>query len=336
MDAASLSNHLTSVNIIIQLLEDSKNSPNDSDTSEIELLKKSKLFDVKWYSSRYQDVADSQIDPIKHYVLYGIMEGRIPFEWLDYPVYADIFQKCDSLLTLLNRIKSRLEQDILVSIGRSDAIPDHPKNRIKAIIFDMDGVLIEAKEWHYESLNRALGLFGYEISRYDHLSRYDGLPTMRKLKMLSTEHSRPQELHRLINALKQKYTMEIIHTRCKPTFEHEYALSNLKRLGYKLGVASNSVRFSVEMMMKYSCLDQYLDVLLSNEDVSQPKPDPEIYLKAMAALDMSPEQCMIVEDNENGIAAARASGAKVMVVKDTRDVNLANIMQQLQTEEVLR
>ena len=53
--------------------------------------------------------------------------------------------------------------------------------KIKAIVFDMDGVLIDAKEWHYEALNRALGLFGYGISRYDHLSRYDGLPTRRKL-----------------------------------------------------------------------------------------------------------------------------------------------------------
>ncbi len=48
---------------------------------------------------------------------------------------------------------------------------------IKAVVFDMDGVLIDAREWHYEALNRALGLFGYEITRYDHLSTYDGLPT---------------------------------------------------------------------------------------------------------------------------------------------------------------
>lgn len=203
---------------------------------------------------------------------------------------------------------------------------------IKAIIFDMDGVLIEAKEWHYESLNRALGLFGYEISRYDHLSRYDGLPTLRKLKMLSRERGLPVELHSFINDLKQKYTMEIIHTKCRPVFQHEYALSNLKRMGYKLAVASNSVRISVESMMKYSFLDKYLDVMLSNEDVSAPKPDPEIYLKAMESLGLGSDECMIVEDNENGIAAARASGATVMVVHDVRDVNLANILRNLQSE----
>jgi beta-phosphoglucomutase len=52
---------------------------------------------------------------------------------------------------------------------------------IKAVVFDMDGVLIEAKDWHYEALNRALKLFGYEISRYEHLTTFDGLPTRRKL-----------------------------------------------------------------------------------------------------------------------------------------------------------
>ena len=61
--------------------------------------------------------------------------------------------------------------------------------KIKAVLFDMDGVLIEAKDWHYEALNRALGLFGYEITRAEHLSSYDGLPTKVKLKKLTLERS---------------------------------------------------------------------------------------------------------------------------------------------------
>jgi beta-phosphoglucomutase len=70
--------------------------------------------------------------------------------------------------------------------------------KIKAIIFDMDGVLVEAKEWHYKALNRALELFGYQISRYDHLTTYDGLPTSKKLEMLSLESGLPKELHKFI------------------------------------------------------------------------------------------------------------------------------------------
>ena len=77
---------------------------------------------------------------------------------------------------------------------------------IKAVIFDMDGVLIDAKEWHYESLNSALSLFGYEISRHDHLVTYDGLPTKKKLEMLSLENGLPTSLHAFVNQLKQQKT----------------------------------------------------------------------------------------------------------------------------------
>ena len=92
--------------------------------------------------------------------------------------------------------------------------------KIKAVIFDMDGVLIDAREWHYEALNRALGLFGMQMSRYDHVVTYDGLPTSVKLSMLSQERGLPEKLHPLLNDLKQQYTMELVNSRCKPTFQH--------------------------------------------------------------------------------------------------------------------
>lgn len=206
---------------------------------------------------------------------------------------------------------------------------------IKAIIFDMDGVLIEAKDWHYEALNRALSLFGFEISRYDHLTTYDGLPTRKKLEMLSLEADLPRELHDFINEMKQIYTMEIVHAQCKPRFVHEYALSRLKSKGYKLGVASNSIRNTIEVMMEKASLNRYLDLMLSNEDVSSPKPDPEIYQKAIAQFGLRPEECLIVEDNENGVRAAIASGAHVLVVRDTEEVNFSNIMDRIsQAEQV--
>jgi hypothetical protein len=78
-------------------------------------------------------------------------------------------------------------------------------------------------------------------------------------------------------------------------------------------------------MMSKSGLEKYLDTMLSNEDVSKPKPDPEIYLEAMRKLGVSPDQTLIVEDNEHGIRAARTSGAHVLVVSDVSDVNLGNI-----------
>jgi HAD superfamily hydrolase (TIGR01509 family) len=196
---------------------------------------------------------------------------------------------------------------------------------IKAVVFDMDGVLIEAKDWHYEALNRALRLFGMEITRHEHLTTYDGLPTRRKLEMLSAEKGLPRSLHSFLNEMKQIYTVELVHNLCRPTFTHEYALSRLKAEGYKLGVASNSVRNTVELMMGKAALDVHLDLQLSNEDVKLPKPHPDIYLLAMEKLGVAPSETLIVEDNEHGIRAARASGAHVMTVQRVEDVNYAAI-----------
>src|SRR5262245_20892407 len=186
--------------------------------------------------------------------------------------------------------------------------------RIRAVVFDMDGVLIDAKEWHYLALNRALHLFGFEIDRYDHLVTYDGLPTRRKLEILSRDSGLPKGLHAFINEMKQVYTIELINVHCKPSFQHQYALSRLKSEGYTLAVASNAVRQSVELMMRRASLQPYLDVVLSNEDVEKSKPDPDIYLKSFERLGVAPDEALVVEDNEHGIQAARASGAHVMVV----------------------
>jgi HAD superfamily hydrolase (TIGR01509 family) len=201
--------------------------------------------------------------------------------------------------------------------------------KIKAIIFDMDGVIIDAKDWHYEALNRALGLFGMEISRYDHLVTYDGLPTIKKLEMLTKEKNLPPGLHRFINEMKQQYTMEIIYRECKPKFYHEYALSKLKNDGFKLVVCSNSIRKTIEVMLDRSGLSRYIDFHLSNQDITKPKPDPEIYIKAIERLGLSSSQCLVLEDNEKGIKAALDSGAHLLRVKDIEDVNYHNIMNRI-------
>jgi beta-phosphoglucomutase len=196
---------------------------------------------------------------------------------------------------------------------------------IKAILFDMDGVLIDAKDWHYFALNRALGHFGFTISRESHLSTFDGLPTREKLYILSCSGDLPHGLHDFLSALKQSYTLEITYQRCKPVFNHQYALSRLKSDGYQLAVCSNSVRQTIEVMMKLSNLDSYLDLILSNEDVTKSKPDPEIYLNAMKNLDVQPEECLILEDNEHGIQAANASGGHLLKIGVPEDVTYAKI-----------
>jgi beta-phosphoglucomutase len=200
---------------------------------------------------------------------------------------------------------------------------------IKAIIFDMDGVLIEAKDWHYEALNKALDFFGTKISRYDHLVTFDGLPTRKKLEMMTKVENLPVGLHKLINDLKQRFTTEIVYSKCRPVFYHQYALSKLKEDGYKIAVCSNSIRRTVEIMMERADLLQYLDFYLSNQDVVEGKPNPEMYTKAINRLGLQPKECLILEDNENGIKAAIASKAHLLQVGSVTDVTYNNIKDRI-------
>ena len=202
--------------------------------------------------------------------------------------------------------------------------------KIKAVLFDLDGVLVDATDWHYEALNRALGLFGYTIARYEHLTTYNGLPTRKKLEMLSVEKGFPRGLHSLVNRIKQKYTREEILRSCTPVFEKEFMVHQLKRDGYKLAVCSNSIRESVEMMLRASGLWELFDCVLSNEDVAKPKPDPEMYTSACQRLGIKPEEALIVEDAPHGVEAAKRSGSKLCQVTGFNEVDYARVKRSLE------
>jgi HAD superfamily hydrolase (TIGR01509 family) len=143
--------------------------------------------------------------------------------------------------------------------------------------------------------------------------------------MLSVEGNLPRELHGFINDMKQRYTMEIVNAQCKPRFNHEYALSKLHAQGYRLAVCSNSIRSTIEVMMNRAALEDYLSFIVSNQDVSKSKPDPEMYTLAITRFGLTPQEVLIVEDNENGLRAARASGAHVLAVADVDEVTYLNI-----------
>jgi beta-phosphoglucomutase len=206
--------------------------------------------------------------------------------------------------------------------------------KIKAVLFDMDGVLIDAKDWHYEALNRALSLFGMEITRYDHLVTYDGLPTKKKLEMLTLERGLPRALHEFINEMKQEFTFQLGYAKCKPTFNHQYALSNLKKQGYKIAACSNSIRKTMDVLFERALIADYFDFYISNQDVKEPKPNPEMYITAIKRFGFKPEECLILEDNENGIKAAKASGAHLLVVGDVSDVSFENIINRIKEIEL--
>jgi HAD superfamily hydrolase (TIGR01509 family) len=203
---------------------------------------------------------------------------------------------------------------------------------IKLIIFDLDGVLVEAKQIHYDALNTALGS-KYFISWEEHLSIYDGLKTNQKLDMLTEQKGLPIELHRQIWDDKQKYTLKAL-SNLKPNIQLQVCMDALISSGYKLAVCSNSIRKTVlTVLSKFDIIDRF-DLILSNEDVKYSKPHPEIYWTAISKMGYLPEETLIVEDSPYGLLAASRSNANVMRVKSPYDVTYNNIYKHLNTEKM--
>ena len=203
---------------------------------------------------------------------------------------------------------------------------------IKLIIFDLDGVLVDAKELHYEALNLALASLhrSYVIDREEHLSKYDGLNTTKKLEMLTKEKGLPRDKHNEVWRLKQEKTIDIIKQYEKDE-RLVSVLKELRGLGYKIAVASNSIRETVKMMLMTKGFMEYIDFYYSNQDVKNPKPSAEMYLRCMIKADVCPKETVIVEDSHIGRKAAISSGSYLFGVKDSRDVKLDSLVDFIST-----
>ncbi|HEY4499273.1 MAG TPA: HAD family phosphatase [Candidatus Paceibacterota bacterium] len=196
------------------------------------------------------------------------------------------------------------------------------KKNCKAILFDLDGVLVNMPDGHYEALNRALSLFGTSIEREEHYRLFNGLPTRKKIEVLEKQGRLPSGLREFINEVKQKNTKEIIPKYCPPDYSKIILLKQLKEKNYKLACCSNSIKETLHMMLRSANLFEFFDFIIGNDEVKNPKPHPEIFLKTFKALNVKPHECIIVEDAPHGIAAAKASGAEVYEVRGVEDVNL--------------
>jgi len=188
---------------------------------------------------------------------------------------------------------------------------------IKLIIFDLDGVLVEAKQIHYDTLNQALDEVGkvtgknYVITEVEHLSIYDGLKTTQKLELLTKNKGLHQDFYDDIWYRKQHLTIEAI-SQLQPDTKMIELFKELRHRGYQLACCSNSIRRSVLVMLAKIGIIEYMDLILSNEDVKNSKPHPEMYWKAMSMMGVLPEETLIVEDSPHGLLAASRSRASVL------------------------
>jgi HAD superfamily hydrolase (TIGR01509 family) len=187
----------------------------------------------------------------------------------------------------------------------------------------MDGVLIDARDWHYEALNQALEIFGLGIPYDTHLTSFNGLSTRQKLDKLTESDLLPVELHSVISNTKQNRTLRIAAEKCFPLTQHLILIELLRVKGYKVAVYTNSIRETAEAMLEYAGLLEKIDVLVTNQDVKHPKPNPEGYLLACLKLGVEPSQTFVVEDGDFGIQAAELAGCKVIKVNEPNDVSIS-------------
>ena len=202
---------------------------------------------------------------------------------------------------------------------------------IKLIIFDLDGVLVNARELHYEALNKALGTIDnkFVISRDEHLSTYDGLSTTKKLDMLTSSKGLSKDVHTIVWRLKQEKTVSIID-KFSPDFRVKDILRRLKDSGYEIACCTNSIRETAKLQLIRKGFMEHIDVLYTNQDVQKPKPHPEMYMKCMLHFGVSPKQTLIIEDSHHGRKGALESGGHLCAVKDCEDVTYEKINEHLE------
>ena len=199
---------------------------------------------------------------------------------------------------------------------------------IKAILYDLDGVLVDATEWHYESLNIALKeIAGFIIERSEHISTFNGIPTKKKMEILNEQNRLSVALFQDVWDMKQEKTKEVIEKYASMDQNKIRLHENTKHL--KKACITNSIRETAKLMLEKTGQLEYMDFVISNEDIKNPKPSPEGYDKAIRKLKLQPNECMVVEDSPKGIEAGNLSKANVYEVNGYYEVTLENILKKI-------
>lgn len=209
---------------------------------------------------------------------------------------------------------------------------------IKLIIFDSDGVLVDARDIHFKALNMALSDIDpkYVISQEEHFKIFDGLPTRKKLDILVSKYDLPVDCCDLVYENKQKYTSDLLESSCdllESSVVHSeilrYLFYSLKISQFKIAVATNSIKSTIVKILKSLGVFDCVDFCYSNEDVTLSKPSSEMFLRCMLDAGVDPAETLIIEDSPVGREAVYRSGAHLMPIDNIGQVNIVNIQNKI-------
>ena len=188
---------------------------------------------------------------------------------------------------------------------------DHSlKHHCTALIFDMDGVMVDNMKYHRIAWNRYAKLLGFgDIDLFDLIGF--GATNRRYLEFLFKRSLSDAEVSKM-GEEKEALYRSIFSDHIEPVQGLVPLLLRLKGNGLKLGVATSSPLSNLDFVLDRLKLRSYFDVLVYEELVKSGKPNPEIYLKALSLLDVDSDQSVVVEDSIHGAEAAKAAGCKVI------------------------
>jgi HAD superfamily hydrolase (TIGR01509 family) len=199
----------------------------------------------------------------------------------------------------------------------------HP-DEVKAILFDLDGVLVNSRVLHFETFRDALEEIkpGYNLTWSQHEAEFDGLSTRSKIGKLISKGVIQLVQSDFLYDKKQTLTLERLPYFVSPRQSLNALLDNLKNKGYRLFCCSNSIRSTLIETLILLNIQTYFEEIYSNQDVIHPKPASDIYNLAMMRAGLEPKNCLIIEDSLPGRKAAYGSNAHVLEVEDAEDVTL--------------
>jgi len=185
----------------------------------------------------------------------------------------------------------------------------------QAIIFDMDGVIVDSEERHERAFLEVVREIGYGDKLHLRFADYIGRSDQELWVAFVASHQPPQSAAELL-AMKRERVVELIR-REQPLFDGLPDLIEKLAVRYALGLASGSERPVVEEVLKLEGLGRFFSAVVSDSDIQRGKPAPDIFLRAAELLNVAPQVCCVVEDSKPGVAAGLAAGMQVIAITNT-------------------
>lgn len=182
---------------------------------------------------------------------------------------------------------------------------------IQAVLFDMDGVLVDSQTIHYNADRMTLLYYGIETDNQT-LEKYAGTTTPNRMQSFQRDFGVKESLPALCE--KQGEILEgLLRDSVMEAIEGiPDLLTALSEKGYRLGVASSTKRRLVELILEKIKIKRFFEEVTTGDEVANGKPAPDIFLAAAKKFTVLPQNCLVIEDSENGVQAGKAAGMKVI------------------------